>query len=120
MIVNTNKGDFTFRFVDDVIQFVRTKAQEKDELWISGEQPYPCISVCTNGAYAVVNFYQNDTGDMWLSYNEKNQEEVSFVAGGEDWEPDVDAIITLDNMFLCIKEFLENYERPTCIQWQEL
>ena len=119
-IISTNRGDFTFQSTDDVIKFIRTTAQENNDIWISGEQPYPCMAVCINGEYAAVNFFLNDTGGIWLSYNDKNQIEVTFIAGGEEWKPDVDAIITLNDAISCIREFLDTYERPTCIQWQEL
>ena len=57
-IVSTNKGDFTFQSPEDAIKFIRTAAQEHNDMWISGEQPYPCIAVCINGEYAAVNFFQ--------------------------------------------------------------
>ena len=119
-IVSTNRGDFTFQSADDVIKFVQEAEQENNDIWISGEQPYPCMAVCINGEYAAVNFFQNDAGEMWLSYNDKNQKEVTFIAAGDPWEPDANAIITLSDAFLCIREFLDTYERPACIQWQEL
>lgn len=36
--VSTNKGDFVFQSVDDVIKFVQAAAQEKGGIWISGEE----------------------------------------------------------------------------------
>lgn len=119
-IVSTNRGDFTFQSADDVIEFIQTTAQECSDLWISGEQDYPCMAVCINGEYAAVNFFQNDAGEMWLSYNEKNIKEVTFTAEGDEWKPDADAVISLTDAFSCIREFLNTYERPACIQWQEL
>ena len=119
-IVSTNKGDFTFQSPEDAIKFIRTAAQEHNDMWISGEQPYPCIAVCINGEYAAVNFFQNDSGDVWLSYNDKNQKEVTFIADGSEWKPNADAVIALNDAFLCIRDFLNTYERPSCIQWQEL
>ena len=119
-IISTNKGDFTFQSADDIIKFIRIAPQENNDIWISGEPPYPCIAVCINGEYAAVNFFQNDAGEMWLSYNDKNQKEVTFITEGDEWKPDVDAIIALNDAFLCIREFLDTYKRPTCIQWQEL
>ena len=118
--ISTYRGDYTFQSADDVINFIRTAAPENNDVWISGEQPYPCIAVCINGEYAAVNFFQNDTGEMWLSYNDKNQKEVTFMAGGDEWSPDVDAIIALNDAFSCIREFLDTLERPSCIQWQKL
>ena len=119
-IISTNRGDFIFRSADDAIKFVQAVPQEESDIWISGEQPYPCISVCINGKYAAVHFFPNDEGGTWLSYNDKNQKEVTFIAGGDEWKPDVNAIISLPEVFSCIKEFLDTYGRPTCIQWQEL
>lgn len=119
-IVSTNKGDFIFQSADEAIKLVQAASQEANDIWISGEQPYPCISACINGNYAAVHFFRNDAGEMWLSYHGKKQEEVAFIAGGEEWKPDVSAIIDLNDMYSCIKEFLDTYERPTCIQWQEL
>lgn len=118
--VSTGKGDFIFQSVDDAIKFVQTAAREKSDLWISGDDEYPCLAVCTNGQYAAVNYFQNDTGDMWLSYNDKNQNEVTFIADGVGWCPAADAVISLNDAFLCIREFLDTYERPFCISWQEL
>ena len=119
-IISTKSGDFTFQSADDIIEFIRTAPQNKNDLGISGEQPYPCIAVCINGEYAAVNFFQNDAGEMWLSYNDKNEKEVTFIAEGDEWKPDADAVIALNDAFSCIREFLNTYERPTCIQWQEL
>lgn len=120
IIVSTDKGDFSFQSTEDVLKFVQTAAQENFELWINGEQSYPCIAVCINGKYAAVSYFQNDEGDMWLSYNEENQEKIIFRAGGEEWEPDINAVISLSSTLLCIREFCTTYERPSCIQWQEL
>jgi len=119
-IVSTNRGDFTFQSGDDIIKFIQEAKQETNDIWISGEQQYPCMAVCINGEHAAVNFFQNDAGEMWLSYNDENQKEVTFIAGGDEWTPDANAVIALKDAFLCIREFLDTYERPTCIQWQEL
>ena len=119
-IISTNRGDFTFQSAYDVIEFIRTAAQENNDIWVSGEQQYPCVAVCINGEYAAVNFFQNDAGEMWLSYNDKNEREITFIAGGDEWKPESNAIIALNDAFSCIREFLDTYERPTCIQWQEL
>ena len=51
---------------------------------------------------------------------QENHEEVTFMAAGEEWEPDANAVISLNSAFSCIREFCATYERPSCIQWQEL
>lgn len=119
-IVSTNKGDFSFQSADDVLSFAQTSAKENSEIWIRGEQSNPYMAVCINGEYAAINYFENDAGDMWLSYNIENQEEVTFIAAGEEWEPDVSAVISLNSAFSCMREFCATFEKPSCIQWQEL
>lgn len=119
-IVGTNKGDFSFQSADDVLNFTQIVVKGNGEIWISGEQPNPCMAVCINGEYAAINYFENDTGDMWLSNNVENQEEVTFIVAGEEWEPDVSAVISLSSAFSCIREFCATLEKPSCIQWQEL
>lgn len=124
VFISTRKGTFEFRSVNDAVEFVQAAARKKDTLWISGDEQYPCLAVCTNAPYAAVHFFQGDTsddaGNIWLSYNENNQEEVIFLAEGAEWRPTADAVISLDDAILCIREFLGTCERPSCIQWQEL
>lgn len=60
--ISTKKGDFAFQSADDAIKLVQAVAQENSDIWISGEQPYPCMAVCINGKYAAVNFFQDDAG----------------------------------------------------------
>lgn len=114
IIVSTSTGDFSFQSTDDVLNFVQT--EKNCEIWISGTAKYPCMAICINGAYATVHYFQNDAGDIWLSYHEKNQKEVTFISGGNVWNPDVRAVIRLKHAFLCIREFCDTYKRPSCIQ----
>ncbi len=67
-----------------------------------------------------MNYFENDNGNMWLSFNEDNSKKITFIAGGEEWTPDANAVISLDLAFSCIDEFLSKYKRPSCIGWQEL
>lgn len=121
IFVSTTHGTFEFQSVDDAIKFVQTAAKKKDTLWVhTGDELYPCLTVCTNEQYAAINFFQDDMGDTWLSYNENNQKEVAFLAEGVKWYPTASAVISLNNALLCIREFLTTCERPSCIQWQEI
>lgn len=120
IIISINTGNFDFVSIDSALEFVAKVANEKDDIWISGEEKYPCMAVCINGEYAAVNYFQNDTGEMWLSYSEDNHKEITFNAGGEEWTPDINAVIKLNDMFSCIREFLLTYKRPSCIQWKKL
>ena len=53
-----------------------------------------------------MNYFGNAEGEVWLSYNEDNRKEVTFSAGGDEWTPDISAVIRLEAMFSCIMEFL--------------
>ncbi len=119
-IVSTEKGDFNFYTIDDVLNFAYSAAHENNEIWIRSEQANQYMAVCINGEYAAINYFENDTGDMWLSYNDENREKVTFIAAGEEWEPDVSAVISLKNAFTCIMEFCTALEKPYCIKWQNL
>ena len=57
-IISANRGDFTFQSADDVIKFIRITAQGNNDIWIRGEQQYPCMAVCINGEYAAINFFK--------------------------------------------------------------
>lgn len=124
VFISTVKGTFEFRSVNEAVEFVQAAAKEKDTFWISGEEKYPCLAVCTNAPYAAVHFFQgaapDDAGNIWLSYNEYNQKEIVFLAEGAEWRPTADAAISLDDAVLCIREFLSTGERPSCIRWQEM
>lgn len=120
IFISIYQGTFEFQSVDDAMKFVQTAAKKKDTLWVTGDELYPCLAVCTNEPYAAVNFIQADMGDIWLSYNENNQKEVVFLADGVEWCPSANAVVPLNDAILCIREFLSTHERPSCIQWQEL
>ena len=111
IIISTNRGNFDFVSIDDALEFVSKVASEKDDIWVSKEEEYPCIAICVNGEYAVVNYFGNAEGEVWLSYNEDNRKE---------WTPDISAVIRLEAMFSCIMEFLLTCNRPSCIQWKKL
>ena len=103
--VSLGKDNFEIHSVDQVLQIIKNAM---------------CMAICLNGEYAAITYFQSDNGEMWLSYNEKNQKVVTFLAGGEEWIPEPNAIIGINDMLSCVKEFLSSYERPSCISWQEL
>ena len=118
-LISTDKGDFKFKTAEEALEIIRS-APDKNGIWISLENNYPCLVVWIVGNYAALNYYQDEDGEMWLSYNANNHEEISFIAGGEEWKPDATAIVTADDAYVCIRIFLEKGSRPDCISWQEL
>ncbi len=119
-LVTLNKGDFPFERISEALSIISSKSEEKDEIWVNADTKNPCITVCTNGEFAAITYFENEDGDMWLSLNEDNQMEVVFIAGGEEWLPDPDVIISRTQAMDCVREFLETGKRPECIKWQNL
>ena len=118
--ISTNEGTFSFETEDDAIEIMQGLSQGMNEAWVYDESPYPCMAICLNGKRAAITFFQNEEGKMWLSYDPDNQEPVEFTAGGEEWKPASDVVISFEDMLHCVREFLRSGERPTCIQWQDL
>ena len=119
-LISANNGDYSFKTVDEAIDIVKFKLPDKNDIWISLDDKYPCLVVWISGDYATLNYYQDEAGEMWLSYNADNHKEVSFMAGGEEWTPEATSIVSADNAYACIRAFLEDGSRPNCILWQEL
>ena len=118
--ISTNEGDLSFDSVDQAIKIMRGMSREMSEAWISGDNPYPCLAICINGEYAAVNYFQDEDGEICLSYNAENQNEVEFKAGGEEWKPDPDVVISFEDAIKCVEEFLNTGAQPSNIKWQHM
>ena len=118
--ISLGKNNIEFRSVDQALDIIKNAMSNEKEIWISGNNVYPSMAICLNGEYAVITYFQSEDGAMWLSYNENNQEVITFVAGGEEWIPEPNAVIEIKDMLSCVKEFLNSFERPSCICWQDL
>ena len=119
-IVSLGKDNFEINSVDQALQIIKNAMSNEKEIWISGDNEYPSMAICLNGEHAAITYFQSEDGGMWLSYNENNQKVVTFFAGGEEWIPEPNAVIGINDMLSCVKEFLYSYERPSCICWQDL
>ena len=118
--ISIGKDNFEIHSVDQALQIIKNAMLDEKEIWISGDNVYPSMAICLNGEYAAITYFQSEDGEMWLSYNENNQKLVTFLAGGEEWIPEPNAVIGINDMLSSVKEFLNSYERPTCICWQVL
>lgn len=121
MYAATNQVDFDFEDKRALVEFIKHRREEfpLDEIWISGDERYPCIAMLTNGEYASINYFQNEDGDMWLSCGDLNIE-IAFLAAGVEWTAPADSVIYFNTAVECIEEFCDTLLRPNRIRWQDL
>ena len=118
-MVNRN-GDFKFpSWAELERQFRESSTYPLDDIWISGEEEYPCLSVLVNGKFACAHYFLNDQGDMFQSIGYGN-EDVIFETNGEKTDMPACAIIPLDLAIECAKQFFETNKQPMCIEWRDL
>lgn len=121
MTISTSKGDITCHDKNEIAEIIKRSSTlpRGDEIWISGDDEYPCLAIQVNGQYACVHYFENDEGDAWQSYGDFDKE-VVFLAGGEEWTAPEDTIVSLEAALKCMEEYYDTLERPECIEWQEL
>ena len=110
--ISLGKDNFEIHSGDQALQIIKNAMSDENEIWISGDNKYPSMAICLNGQYAAISYFQSEDGEMWLSYNENNHKVVTFLAGGEEWIPEPNAVIGIEDMLSCVKEFVDSFERP--------
>lgn len=117
--VNGDQECTTKQELEDLIR--KSSLNPYDDIWISEkEADYPCLAILVNGDFACVHYFYNDSGDMWQSVGDCDHD-VTFKVTGES--PGIipgDCVIPLDAAIKCAKEFFDTYQRPSCIDWEEL
>ena len=92
----------------------------ENEIWIFDDNTrYPCLSMLIANNNVIVHYFKNDLDVGSISYNKKfkeNNEYVSFndICLGKQYV--IDRKIAIE----CIKQFVINGERPSCINWFDL
>ena len=120
MNVSNCNGDFELHSWKDLEKQIRKSSTYPfDDIWISGETEYPCLSILINDQYTCVHYFLNNQGDMWQSIG-YGSEDISFESNGEKSDMPADAIISLDLAIECAKQFFETHEKPICIEWRDL
>lgn len=120
MRLSNHTGDFTCHSWKELKNFIEESSSNPfDDIWVSGDRDYPCLSILVHGDFACVHYFLNDNGDMWQSvgYGDKD---VQFVSGGEESEMPADSVISIGEAVECAKEFYESLQKPNCIEWREL
>lgn len=123
MNVSTKDGDFEHKTVQEIEQLIRNSAASSpDDIWISGKDNYPCLSILISGNLANVNYFLSDCGDLWVSEGDGTyDEDLSICVDGVDYSMGADTIISTEQAIECMKQFcMDIYTMPNCIEWMEL
>ncbi len=115
-----NEGNFEFQTREEISAQIRKSAERPlDEIWLGGEEDYPCLGILLNGIHACLHYFNDGNGTMWQSLG-THGEEITFLAGGVEWKAPADTVVSLEDAILCAEEFFETGLRPDCIDWLEL
>ena len=120
--ITSTKGDKICQSKAEIIEIINQGAvlPQGDEIWISStEEEYPCLSILVKDKYACVHYFENEEGNVWQSDGDFN-EEVTFLAGGEEWAAPEYTIIPIETAINCMEEFCDTLKRPECIRWEAL
>lgn len=121
MHVISIKGDRICQSIAEMSEIIKQGATlpQGDEIWISGKEDYPCLSILVKGKYACLHYFENDESDVWQSNGDFN-EEVVFLAANEEWIAPEYTIIPIEIAINCMEEFCDAIKRPECIRWEAL
>lgn len=121
MHVANNSGDMELQSKQAIENMIRESATKPwDDIWISGVEEYPSLSILVNGNSACLHYVVNDTGDIWQSVGDRSAN-VTFETGdGNPAFAPKEATISLEKAIACMYMFCDNLLRPSCIQWREL
>ena len=100
-----------------IYELKSNRIDNENEIWITGEKEYPCISLMIKGNEANVHYFRS-ADDFAACLNDENP------AGGTvnfgDIEMDRQYVIDRKKALECICEFIHTGERPKCVKWFEL
>lgn len=122
MKVSTYKGDVTCTSKKEIFEIMKQGAalEKGDEIWISGDdEEYPCLNILVKGKCACAHFFEEE-GDTVQSCGDDFEDDVVFLAGGEEWTAPDYTIISFKQAVKCMEEFFDTMECPECIEWDEL
>lgn len=93
------------------------RTDNENEIWITGESEYPCISVMIKGNAANINFFKS-ADDFAACLNDENTANGAVDFG--DIEIERQFVIDRKKAIECIREFVNTSKRPECVKWFEL
>lgn len=106
--------------LDEIIKMIENNTG-LEEIWISqNEKKYPCLVIQLNNDSTTINYFsENENETNWTSLG-NNDEEITFLTGGEKWIAPKNTVITKNEAIKCLKEFVKTNKKPECIEWQKL
>lgn len=116
MNVTTQKGDTVLSSKEEIKKLMEAGKTQPDEIWLSGEEEYPCLVIMIYGDYVYLNYFE-DEGDCLQPCSELD-EEVTFKIGDKEFMPD--SVVSFETAVACMEEFYDTGECPECIEWEEL
>ena len=120
MRISLNTVDMNVGTAEEAVMLIQHHAANgMEEIWISADDAlYPALAVQVNGKHACVHYFSENDGEMYMSIGD-GKEEVTFIAGGIEWNAPADAVITIDEAAECVRRFCKDYKLPGNILWQD-
>lgn len=115
LLVSCNSGDYSCASWIEVKNLIMQSQNDKyDDIWISGNDEYPCLSILINQKDTCIHYYLNNDGEMWQSVGNADKN-VLFVSNNDMStliEMSANTIVPLYKAIQCVKQF--------CIEWRKL
>ena len=107
---------------DNEIEQILKKCADNplDDIWISGENEYPCLALLVNRELACIHFFASEEEHYQSVGNEESDGTTKFYAGGEMAELPNYTVVSLSLAIQCVKQFFKSHNRPSCIKWNEI
>lgn len=107
--------------IEEILENLKPE-DEAFDVTISGDSRFPYLLVCINKDVASVSFVENDFGALYVAKGKDNECEClgCEMSDEDDWMPDINSIISLEEAEKIVREFVATSNRPSCAEWQIL
>lgn len=121
MKVECDTGVFDCESAVEIERALRkATTQSLAEIWLSDQEPYPCLAILTNQGEANLTYFASEE-EFYGSLGDFNRDDgVLFKAGGQDTEMAAYTVVSLELAIECALEFFRSNAKPTLIEWAEL
>ena len=121
MFISSNTGSFRCDSLEEYRSHLKACFQQENEIWCSQteEAKYPCLSILVKGDQAVVNYFAEEDGEMFVSSGDEDAEDLIPFCDGQ-YEIAAYQVIPAADAMECALEFFHSQDVPGCIDWDEL